>query len=326
MFNSIKLIIRKIIGKYYSSNYSNRINKDLPIVGRYGSFRFISDYSLDSFKSIKNYNDKTNIASIKRKKIIRFGFVVYTSSMWNVDELYHLLKKDTRFETSIILAHIKSKDKNALETEYNSTLSYFQNMHYSISEANTITNINQFDILFYLTPSPLLEKNIDLNNLPISVIVLQTSYSYMLAGNAKKLGVGMYHWSLKYYTDSLYYKELLEKTPQYTHNAEYFGFPKMDQFFSSNEPRLSNKKVIIYAPHHSVNYSDFKSATFEDNYQAIFDIAKKYSESTYWIYKPHPLLRANSVLAGIFNSVEEYDAYEKKWNELENGTVMNNGN
>lgn len=321
----IKKMLKKAIGVYYSMKYRGFIKRNKPLKGNYGSFRFISEYSIDSFKKIKIYNDKFNIASLKDKRKIKFGFVVYTSSMWNVDELYRLLSKNVRFDTKIIIAHINIENKEASNDEYNRTLSYFQNMKYSVMEANSIKDINKFDLLFYLTPSPLVESQVDLINVPMSVIVLHTSYSYMLAGNMHKLDVGMYHWSLRYYTDSEYYKELIEKNRNFTGNAKYLGFPKMDQYYASRELRLSNKKVIIYAPHHSVNYTEFKSATFEDNYLAILELAKKYSDTTYWIYKPHPLLRANSVLAGIFKSADEYDEYERKWQELDNAEVINQG-
>ena len=111
-----------------------------------------------------------------------------------------------------------------------------------------------------------------------------------------------------------------------TNNLVYCGYPKMDEFYNNkliNKP--SNKKVIIYAPHQSVNYKGVKSATFDINYRLILGIAKKYSDSTFWYIKPHPLLRSNSVAAGIFRDVEEYDKYIDEWNSLYNAKAVMDG-
>ena len=245
--------------------------------------------------------------------------------MWNVDELYHYLVNDKRFDTSIIVAHFQMADKESSDLEYSKTVDYFNKLQYNIIEAKNIKRNNNFDILFYLTPITFSDNNVNLNNISLDTIILHTSYSYMLAGNMQKLDLWMYHWSLRYYTDSEYYKKLIEGAKYYTGNARYLGFPKMDKYYETNPVFLSDKKVIIYAPHHSVNYTKFKSATFEDNYLAILELAKKYSDKTFWIYKPHPLLRANSVIGGVFKTVDEYDAYEKQWASLSNAKVITNG-
>ena len=321
----VKNIVKKMTGMFLSVKYNLSIKFNSPIKGRYGSLRFISDYSLMQFKKIKKYNDEKNVSVAKMKEKIKFGFVVYTSSMWNVDELYRLLNDNERFDVDIIVVHIDVENKESVNKEYTKTIQYFRNLKYNVIEASNIDNINEYDALFYLTPSPLTEQIINLIHLPMSIIVLHTSYSYMLAGNMLKLDVGMYHWSLRFYTDSDYYNGLIRQNEKYTGNARYLGFPKMDQYYISKKRQLSEKKVIIYAPHHSVNYKNFKSATFEENYQAILKIAKKYSHNTYWIYKPHPLLRGNSVLAGVFKTVEDYDAYENEWQCLDNAEVVNEG-
>ncbi len=321
----LKKLTKKAIGKLLWLRYNSCMKYDNILTGKYGSFRFLADYSIDCFKICKQYNDAVNLQSIQKKTKIRFGFVVYTSSMWNVDELYHSLKQNECFETHIIVAHLEMSDDESSKREYQKTLAYFTELQYDILEAQNLTKNDRFDILFYMTPFSLLDKNIDLFEISLNTIILHTSYSYMLAGNEEKLNIWMYHWALKYYTDSEYYKKLIEKTKYYTGNAEYLGFPKMDKYYTAETFRPSTKKVIIYAPHHSVHYEKFKSATFEDNYLAILELAKKYTDTTYWVYKPHPLLRANSVLGGVFNSVEEYDEYEKAWSDLENAEVMTSG-
>lgn len=321
----IKAYLKKLIGLFYCKLLNRRVKLNKPLKGKYGQLRFVASNSIEEFKKLKNYNDDYNTKELRKKKKIRFGFVVYTSSMWNVDELYNLLASDHRFDTSIIIAHFQMADLETSNMEYIKTINYFNDLGYKILKASDVLKNYHFDILFYLTPFDFLDKNVNLVNTSLDTIILHTSYSYMLAGNTQKLDLWMYHWTLRYYTDSEYYKTLIEKTKYYTGNAIYLGFPKMDKYYTANVFSPSEKKIIIYAPHHSVHYSKFKSATFEDNYLAILEIAKKYSEDTYWIYKPHPLLRANSVLGGVFNSVEDYDSYEHQWDSLANAEVITSG-
>lgn len=298
----------------------------MPLRGDYLKFKQIASKNKNRFKKYKAYNDKINLHRIKNKKFVKCGFVLYSSSMWNYDELYSLLEDHKGFSADIIVAHIldDNTDKESAQLEYEKTMKYFKQKYNNVFEANSI-DVNNYDILFYLTPYKLKEKNISYFYVPLNVLLLHSSYSYMLAGNMSKLNLWLYHLAFTYYTDTYFYKSILEKTDLYTGNAKYLGYPKMDQFYAAEFKRRSTKKIIIYAPHHSVNYTEFKSATFEDNYLAILELAKKHTDSTYWIYKPHPLLRPHSVVAEVFGSVEEYDRYVEEWSNLENADVVTSG-
>lgn len=321
----IKRFCKRMYAKMLIHKFNTCMKQHSPLKGKYDSFRFLAENYVDDFKTIKCYNDKMNLERIKNKDKIRFGFVVYTSSMWNVDELYHLLCNNHRLDTSVIVGLIEMPDMESAKKEYDETLQYFVEKNYHVVEAKNLHEEEQFDILFYLTPFRFHDENIDLLQIPLSTISLHTSYSYMLAGNMHKLDLWMYHWTMRYYTDSEYYNDLIAKAKYYTGNAVYLGFSKMDKYYSTDPLRLSEKKVIIYAPHHSVHYTEFKAATFENNYRDMLNLAKKYADSTYWIYKPHPLLRSHSVLGKVFKSVEEYDKYENEWDSLPNAKVITGG-
>ncbi len=316
--------LRKLLGKTYYQHYRHYIQNNQVLNGKYGSLRFIAEYSSQIFKEVKNYNDNKNIEVLRNKSIINVGFVTYTSTTWNVDQLCKLLNENEKFHVDIIVGH-RPVDKEFTEKEYRDAISYFSALGYSTIQASDIEEISNYDILFCLDPGPLKEKNINLFNLPLKIMILHTSYSFMLAGNKEKIGAWMYHLSYKYYTDSIFYKKEIEKYKYSTNNVEFFGFPKMDQYYFVDFIKRTNKKIIIYAPHHSVNYSRYKSATFNDNYLTMLELAKKYSETTFWIYKPHPLLRDSSVHANIFSDIDEYDNYENQWRLLSNADVVSVG-
>lgn len=321
--NNVKRCIKKMIGFFFLKYYSLQMNMNKMLKGKYGSLRFIAESSVEGYRRIKKYNDTKNIERIKQNRIINVGFVVLTSSSWNVDGLYRLLAENKRFNTSVIVEH-NLGEKELVDEEYNTTYSYFQANGYTTFEAKDIKDITEYDILFHLNPYRSKEKILNLFSLPLSIMILHTSYSFMLAGNENKIKAWMYHLAYKYYTDTLFYKNKIDRYKFSTHNTEFFGFAKMDQYYKAKRNILTSKKVVIYAPHHSVNYVDFKAATFEDNYQVMLELAKKYNNHVYWIYKPHPLLRQHSVEAGIFKDVKDYDRYVDEWRMLD-GDVISEG-
>ena len=194
--------MKKAVGKYYIKKYYGKMRKGQVLPGKYHSLYLIADSYLNEFKEIKWYNDSKNISALRKKTKVCIGFVIYSSSMWNVDELYQLLKKDERFDVKIVLAHLQMPDQDSSEREYQKTKEFFCKLSYPIIEAVSVEEDASFDILFYLTPFPLIEKSVELGNVPLETIVMYTSYSYMLSGNSQKLDLWIYHLSLKYYTDS----------------------------------------------------------------------------------------------------------------------------
>ena len=268
------------------------------------TYRYLIWYSVSYYLKFKTECEKSALRSISNKKIIKFAFVVYTGSMWFFDELYHLLDDDNRFSVAIIVGHFSEQ----ADSEFESDLSFFRDKkHFTIDSSKNISN---YDILFYLTPYRFKDRKLNISNISLSKIILHVSYSYMLVNNKEKLFLDMYHWCYRYYTDTSYYLNMIKSTVEYySDNACFLGFPKMDNFYSCESKRLSDKITIIFAPHHSVNYTKFKSATFEDNYLYFLELVKMFKDSVFWIYKPHPLLKAHCVQAGIFKNEDEYDEY-----------------
>ena len=54
LLKSLKGKVKRICGKYYVFKYKQRIKNNMNLIGRYGTFRFISEFSVEDFKRIKN--------------------------------------------------------------------------------------------------------------------------------------------------------------------------------------------------------------------------------------------------------------------------------
>ena len=79
-------------------------------------------------------------------------------------------------------------------------------------------------------------------------------------------------------------------------------------------------KKIIWAPHHSIKNWSIQTATFQWNYQFMYEFAKAHPEIS-WIVKPHSNLPVNALGAKVFSSAAAYEDYFKAWDDLPNAKV-----
>ena len=56
----------------------------------------------------------------------------------------------------------------------------------------------------------------------------------------------------------------------------------------------------------------------------MYEFAKAHPETS-WVVKPHPRLMLATIETGIFPSVEAYNEYMQKWNDLPNAQVFTGG-
>jgi CDP-glycerol glycerophosphotransferase (TagB/SpsB family) len=108
----------------------------------------------------------------------------------------------------------------------------------------------------------------------------------------------------------------------------YSGYPRMDIFFQKDvkfhfdwKMVRPDAKKIIWAPHWSINAAT-KWATFQWNYQFMYEFAKAHPETS-WVVKPHPHLQVSAITGNkrVFSSLAELEEYFQKWNDLPNAQV-----
>jgi len=270
------------------------------------------------FLKIKKRIECDNINRIKNKTTKKIGIIIYSGAMWSVDGLYKQLNKKDEYEIDIIVGRFNFFDNNSMLKTYNDTCDFFSRKGYNVKTNLQKEDIRKYDILIYTTPYDFLDKDLNILNISLNTLICYISYSYMLAGNDAKFNLPMYYLVWKYFCDSKFYLEKIKlKCRLFSNNVIYSGFPKMDDIYKYNMNKRENvKKVIIYAPHHSVTYDTLKAATFDENYLILLELAQKYSDFITWIVKPHPLLADRCIQRGIFNNQDEYEAYWKEWDMI----------
>jgi len=328
--------IYSLLGLMYAGEYyilKTLGHEDSFFFQKYNKLWKISFFSSKIFLKINDQLQKNNYNHIKNNNFIKIAFITYTGSMWSTDSLYKMLSHNKNIMVDIIVGKYRKCSPESRNSTFESTVSFFSNKGYPIIVNPSEKEMQKYDILFYLVPFKLYDKKMWIENIPMTTLLCYTSYSYMLADKPEKVEIPAYYCTWKYFCDSLFYLNLIKKSTRFVlNNMVYCGYSKMDEMYNNQKkenkrtsPAVLQKKIIIYAPHHSVNYISKKSATFDWNHRIILNLAKKYKDSTYWYYKPHPLLRAHTVEAGIFESDSDYEQYENQWKQLPNADVVTNG-
>lgn len=286
-------------------------------------------------KKLENIHDK-----LKKSEKIKIGFYLYTASMWSCNQLYKLFEDDKRFTPMIYICGVPGNAKSEETCHYSETIKYFEEKNYNVTGLYDIkekswNRIEKPDIMFLLTPyAGLPPEQFSINNMPLDILLITIPYGiHMLFCDEKKSPYNKFGTlvSWKYFIDTKYHlNNFSQKSRIRGFNAVYSGHPKMDDLqgdtLSKSIANNNDKKIynIIYAPHYSIRDSGIKNSTFDKNYMYLLEYAKNHPETTSWIYKPHPNLRYQSVKSGLFSSIEDYDAYENAWRNLQNATVSTN--
>lgn len=256
---------------------------------------------------------------IRHKSIIKVGFEITSLGVWKTETLFRMMQEHPRFNPLVIVA--RNKLENVAD-ERNSIEEYCKKKGYDyVVIGKDLEHASKglgFDIFFYQRPYVSrtdLSKN------------LKPLFCYVTYGFRGTLGRWAYDrpllknaWQIYYENESnkRVYTELLGTDID---NGYSTGIPIMDELMTTKEQLKdswkgsSDKKRIIYAPHHSINPNDvFHSSTFLETGEMMLRIAEKYSDKVQWLFKPHPVLK--NKLYEIWGK-EKTDEYYKRWSEAE---------
>lgn len=312
--------------------------KKLESLDFYG-FYLLSNININLFKKDKEIIERTIKQSLNSKTKIKIAFVVPFLSTWIGDKLFELFLNDSKFDSYILLSVFNNGTKDTSQYELNLMIQHFNSKNYPYKILDdTCTEwdyTNKPDILFYTSPYlDSLSPCIQLKSVPLSTLVLYTAYGFLLAKlEDTQFNLPIHNVAFKVYSHTTYYNKIaLEYSSIKGENLTYSGYCKIDDlidstYIASNDNDLwklvnNNQVKIIFAPHHSIGNASPRLGTFDMNYEYFYLYAKNHPETTSWIIKPHPVLRKTAVTEGLFQSINEYDDYLKKWDELPNAKVV----
>ncbi|MBR4152853.1 MAG: CDP-glycerol glycerophosphotransferase family protein [Selenomonadaceae bacterium] len=285
------------------------------------------------------YNDfmdkvlKISVEKIRRKDKVKVAFVGIEAAQWCGEDLYNFFAQDERFETSVFLSMDFHKEINDLVTkDFRHGVEQLRNHGLEVIALEDKEDvIPEQDLIILLTPYiNWLPYHFLPTNMTIKTLLVHIPYAFDSALHKKDFyNKFLFILAWKMFFSSIIGFEIYErKTITGMPRGIYSGYPKMDIFFKSDadfhfnwKMTRPNAKKIIWAPHHSIKGGPaIKFATFQWNYQFMYEFAKNHPEIS-WVVKPHPMLLYTAVEEQIFPSETACEDYFQKWNELPNAQV-----
>lgn len=309
----------------------------------------------DLYLQIKTFLENINIQRLKKQEKIVVGFIANYSSTWIGDELYRLFEVDDRYEPYIILlSNHNGQTEELLVSEYKKNLIFFEERKLRVLQTMDLVTGRQYtweeigvkpQICIWTTPwISLFRKDFYLLNYSLDTLHTYIPYGFFVAENKmnsfseEQYNQLLHNVSWCNFEDSINSVKMAERYAFVgSQNAEYTGYPKMDDFFDTEKEEesiwdklieksgLIYPKRIIYAPHHTIDDRELSFSTFADNYKIMLALAEKYQDKTVWIFKPHPVLRYKAIRSGVFNDLGDWESYLNEWKQMKNAEVVEDG-
>ena len=266
---------------------------------------------------------------IRHKKQIKVLFVVSEVSMWKTESLYQIMLSHPRFDPYIFpVGDVTKPDADTEVKEYCERKGYdFVQM----KDGDTIQTRIHPDVIFYQQAYPkyIDDKWFEMNNRQSLFCHVNYCFQNTLVKNSLDRPLQNIAWMV-FSENEVCAKEVASIMKNKGRNLVVTGLPFMDELLVSKshyadpwKPQEYPKKRIIYAPHHSLMPDDLVSwSSFLENGEFVLALAKKYSKSTQWVFKPHPFLEPK--LRKLWGD-EKTDKYFKEWSMLPNTQIVNGG-
>ena len=298
----------------------------------YDYFELLSRFS--DKRSYHSFIEKVFAASIemiRRKDKIKVGFVTIDSAQWSGDDLYNLFAADKRFEVTIFdCLRTDQLDNELIRKDFWRGYEQFKQRGLNVIALDDINaDVPAQDVLIYLTPYfAYLPLSLRFSNITAETLVTHIPYSLDVSlRESTYYNEEIFNIGWKVFFSSIPGLEVYKKNSDIGLPRGLFsGYPKIDPFFSKDakfhfdwKMARRNAKKIIYAPHWSIN-AVTKWATFQWNYKFMYEFAKAHPEIS-WVVKPHQALFFSVVDSKIFPSVEAFEDYLQKWDDLPNAQV-----
>lgn len=270
---------------------------------------------------------KSNIIRIKNKNKIKIAFQIACLAEWIGDELVSLFIKNPKFDVMVVITWQTNTNR---EEEMTLLHNHFKESGLPYCFADGSIHPGDFDIILYTSPYAFVMENWHESEIPLSTLVCYIPYGFYVA-NIQGMQYNLF-------LHNICWKKFLLQKEDYilqdkycgigSYGTVFSGYPKMDKLLDPECKKTAkwkctnnNVKKIIFAPHHSINETPFVS-TFDTNYMFFLEYASEHTNTTSWVFKPHPLLGLSCVKNGVFSSLEEWDLYCQTWDTLPNAKFV----
>ena len=256
--------------------------------------------------------------SIRKKKTIRFCFVLQDLSQWKTEPLYRFMLIHPRFDPVLcITTNIYGSGAEKEIEIYCNKKGY---KYVLLSPNETIKRKVGADMVIHqkpyqreIHPMHRIEKNIGIPVVSIPYFLSTITENWVV--NQK-----IYMLSWRQFVDNQSCADEWKKT-HYLRGCNYAvtGLPIMDvlslpkERFEDVWKCKDGRKKIVYAPHHTIgnhHWTGIGYSTFLDFGEYVLKMRDKYQDQVYFVFKPHPLLYGKLI---EFWGKEKTDNYYHAW-------------
>lgn len=284
------------------------------------------------------YRYSDNLKRIRQKKRIKVAFFILNLGIWKYEEIYLLLKNDSRFEPVIVVCPPRNLGEVSAKAEMEKSYDFFKKRNYNVvasynEDEDKYLDIKKLvapDIVFFTNPYGYTLQKYQLKNF-LDVLTCYVQYSFIVEDKEHFYNQTFHNllWKAFYETDV--HKKLAERLAlNKGANVEITGHPGIDGFVygqRTNNSAWKNKnghrKRIIWAPHWSIiprGHGRPPASNFIELSQFMIQLAEEYRDFVQIAFKPHPYLKRTLYeFEGWGN--ERTDHYYQTWDELENGQL-----
>lgn len=264
---------------------------------------------------------------------IRCIFFALFSSSWKYDGIYQLMEKNSHFDPIILVCPIVNYGQDNMLQRMEDCYDYMKKKGYKVlksfdSEKNTyidvIHELNP-DIIFYTNPYKGLIDNryyIDQFN---HILTVYVPYAFMNSCDYNMFhNLELHNLVWRYYAETFEHKSYAKRyAVNKGKNVVVSGYPGIDSYLLNTNIKVNfPQKVIIWAPHHTINSKNIVNySCFLKYYNFMVKTAEKYQDKVHFVFKPHPLLK--NKLYKLWGK-EKTDSYYHLWDSMPN-TSLNDG-
>ena len=280
-------------------------------------------------------NQKTALRKLKGKHTIRCIFIALFEEVWKCDYIYRLMVENPRFEPIILVCPIVNYGRENMVKRMDSCYEFFKQKGYNVMKAydgeHYVDVVNELfpDILFYTNPYyGLIDDRYYITNFT-NFLTLYVPYYFGEWNNYKVMCDLFFHNLLwRFYLETPTHKDYSRMySRNNARNVVITGYPGIERLIRQDKTaslnvwkeNTSKKKRIIWAPHHTIEKSDFCNYSCFLLYSIfMIEMAKKYSKEVQFVFKPHPLLR--NKLEELWGK-KETEEYYLCWEEMPNTSI-----
>ena len=255
---------------------------------------------------------------IRRKKTIRFGFLVQELSQWKTERLYQAMLKHPRFEPVLCITHndwYPGAEKVMMD--------YCRSQGYEYVMLDPAKTFRQQIKLDMVTPQKPYRVEIPAafqpdNNRGLPYVVIPYYFGTITTPWIVNQRLNILCW--RQFVDNESCKQAWSEMHSLGGSTyRVTGSPMMDELLTPKEslpdvwPVKDGRKRIIYAPHHTIadmHKEGIGYSTFLEHCDFMLEMRDKYQDRVFFVFKPHPALRFRLY---EYWGKEKTDSYFARW-------------